>query len=162
MEKFIGAQGKQFTPTEVVKEIISFMEADNKRNYSIVVGTDSLLLADKSADFVIAVVVHRIGNGGRYFWKRKAFKNFYTLRDRILKEVILSIDLAKEVLSDLKNLKAPDFNFEIHVDIGTNGPTNEMMQEVIGMVRAYNFEVKTKPDSYAASKVADRHVSINK
>jgi len=158
MERFVGAQGKQFTPVEVVQEIISFMEADDKRNYRIVIGTDSLLLADKSADFVTAVVVHRIGNGGRYFWKRKAFKNFHTLRDRILKEVILSIDLAKEVLSDLKNLKAPDFNFEIHVDIGTNGPTNEMMQEVIGMVRAYNFEVKTKPDSYAASKVADRHV----
>ncbi|MFA5386103.1 MAG: ribonuclease H-like YkuK family protein [Candidatus Paceibacterota bacterium] len=158
MSYFIGAQGKQFAPTEVAKEIISFMEADNKRSYRIVVGTDSLLLADKTADFVTAVVVHRVGNGGKYFWKRQSFKNFYTLRDRILKEVILSIDLAKEVLLDLKNLKAPDFNFEIHVDIGTNGPTNEMMQEVIGMIRAYNFEVKTKPDSYAASKVADRHV----
>jgi len=33
-----------------------------------------------------------------------------------------------------------------------------MMQEVIGMVRAYNFEARTKPESYAASKVADRHV----
>ena len=158
MEKFIGAQGRQFSSTEVAKEIISFMEADNKRNYRIVVGTDSTLLADKSADFVSVVVVHRIGNGGRYFWKRKVFKNFHTLRDRILKEVILSIDLAKEILSNLKNLKAPNFNFEIHVDIGTNGPTSEMIQEVVGIIRAYNFEVKTKPESYAASKVADRHV----
>ncbi len=158
MEKFIGAQGKQFSSLEVVKELISFMEADKKRSYRIVIGTDSLLLADKSADFVTAVVVHRIGNGGRYFWRRKAFKKFPTLRDRIFKEVILSIDLAKEILLYLKNLKAPDFNFEIHVDIGTNGPSSEMMQEVIGIIRAYNFEVKTKPDSYVASKVADRHV----
>ncbi|MEK7506005.1 MAG: ribonuclease H-like YkuK family protein, partial [Patescibacteria group bacterium] len=33
-----------------------------------------------------------------------------------------------------------------------------LIQEVVGMVRANNFEAKTKPDSYAASKVADRHV----
>ena len=27
-----------------------------------------------------------------------------------------------------------------------------------GMIRAYDFEARTKPESYAASKVADRHV----
>jgi predicted RNase H-related nuclease YkuK (DUF458 family) len=32
------------------------------------------------------------------------------------------------------------------------------MQEVLGMVRAYNFEARVKPESYAASSVADRHV----
>jgi len=26
------------------------------------------------------------------------------------------------------------------------------------MIRAYNFEARTKPESYAATKVADRHV----
>ena len=33
-----------------------------------------------------------------------------------------------------------------------------MIQEITGMIRANNFEVKTKPESYAASSVADRHV----
>ncbi len=172
MVNFTGGQGKKFSSLEVINELISFMEADTKRTYRIVIGTDSLLLADKSADFVSAVVVHRVGNGGRYFWRRETFKKLPSLRERIFKEVLLSVDLAKEVLLYLKNLKAPNFDFEIHVDIGTNGPTSEMMQEVIGMVRAYseqfssiyqgaphyNFQVKTKPDSYAASKVADRHV----
>jgi len=32
-----------------------------------------------------------------------------------------------------------------------------MMQELTGMIRANNFVARTKPDSYAASKVADRH-----
>ncbi len=157
MGNFTGGQGGKFSQLEVVEEIISFMEADQKRSYQIVIGTDSSLLADRSADFVTAVVVHRIGNGGRYFWRRETFKKIPILRDRILKEVLISIDLAKEILIDLKNLKAPDFNFEIHVDIGTNGPTSAMIQEVIGIIRAYNFEVKTKPESYAASKVADRY-----
>jgi len=158
MSLFFSPSGKKFNAASVVSEIIDFMKADSKRRYRIVIGTDSLLLADKSADFVAAVVVHRVGNGGRYFWRREAFKKLPILRDRIFKEVILSLDLAKEILLDLKNSKAPDFDFEIHVDIGTNGPSSEMMQEVIGMVRAYNFEVKTKPESYAASKVADRHI----
>jgi len=33
-----------------------------------------------------------------------------------------------------------------------------MIQEVVGMIRANNFEARTKPESYAASNVADRHV----
>jgi predicted RNase H-related nuclease YkuK (DUF458 family) len=44
------------------------------------------------------------------------------------------------------------------VDIGENGETKSMINEVMGMVRAHNFESRIKPDSYAASKVADRHV----
>jgi predicted RNase H-related nuclease YkuK (DUF458 family) len=33
-----------------------------------------------------------------------------------------------------------------------------MIQEVVAMIRASNFQAKTKPESYAASNVADRHV----
>jgi len=33
-----------------------------------------------------------------------------------------------------------------------------MMQELLGMIRANNFEARTKPESYAASSVADRHI----
>jgi len=29
---------------------------------------------------------------------------------------------------------------------------------VVGMIRANNFEARTKPESYAASNVADRHI----
>jgi predicted RNase H-related nuclease YkuK (DUF458 family) len=32
-----------------------------------------------------------------------------------------------------------------------------VLQELVGLVRANNFEVKTKPESYAASNVADRY-----
>ena len=52
----------------------------------------------------------------------------------------------------------PKFDLEIHVDVGTNGETRTMIQELVGIIRANHFEAKTKPESYAASKVADRHV----
>lgn len=134
------------------------MRADLRRHYKVTIGTDSQLLADGNADFVTAVVVHRVGNGGRYFWRRLDAQKMHTLRERIIKEVLISLDIAKEILSELKKFPLPEFDFEIHADIGENGPTKAMIQEVVSMIRANNFEAKTKPDSYAATNVADRHV----
>ena len=158
---FHSSLGVRFDAAGVVREITRFMRADERRKYKIIIGSDSLLLPDKHADFVTAVVVHRVGNGGRYFWRRvEAEKGgkYYTLRDRIISEVMMSLDIAQEILGELKKNSALQFDFEIHVDVGENGPTKVMMQEVVGMIRAHNFEAKTKPESYAASKVADRHV----
>lgn len=134
------------------------MKLDDKRRYKITIGTDSQRLADAEADFVTAIVVHRVGNGGRYFWRRFELGKFHTLRDRIIREVMVSLEIAQEVLRELKKMSEVDFDFEIHADIGENGETKAMIQEVVGMIRAYNFEPKTKPSSYAASNVADRHV----
>ena len=80
------------------------------------------------------------------------------MRDRIIREVLISLEVSKELLTYLKDSNVKNFDFEIHVDIGEKGETRSMIQELVGMIRANNFEAKTKPDSYAASKVADRHV----
>ena len=154
---FNSSLGVKLSIEQIVREINVFMKVDPKRNYKISIGTDSEGLASAQADFVTAVVVHRVGNGGRYFWRRIEMGKFHTLRDRIIREVIFSLDLAKEILSELKKLEVK-FDFEIHADIGENGNTKVMLQEVVGMIRAYNFEPMTKPGSYAASSGADRHV----
>ena len=175
MPEFLhNSLGLNLTVPEVVREIIDFMRADTARRYRVTIGTDSELTRDNRADFVTAVVVHRVGNGGRYFWRRGEITKMHTLRDRIIKEVLISLDIAQEVLCELKKfpppatpeqaracdggLGLPNFDFEIHVDVGENGPTKPMIQELVGMIRAHNFEAKTKPESYAASNVADRHV----
>lgn len=165
---FNTSLGVKLNAKGVVQEIMRFMQADRRYSYKIIIGSDSLLLRDNNADFVTAIVVHRVGNGGRYFWRRAAIKKFYTLRDRIINEVLLSLEVAQEILRELRKVEVenfpaedkpvPSWDFEIHVDIGENGETKSMLQEVVGMVRAHNFEAKTKPDSYAATKVADRHV----
>ncbi len=146
------------TIDEVVRAIVDFMTIEPARRYKVTIGTDSELLRGKKADFVTAVVVHRVGKGGRYFWRRFELGKFHNLRDRIIKEVLISLEVAEKVLSELKKLPLPEFDFEIHVDIGQNGPTKAMIQEVVAMIRANNFQVKTKPESYAASNVADRHI----
>lgn len=144
----------------VVKEIIRFMKEDDKRRYKIIIGSDSEKrnnFGDR-ADFVTAVIVRRMGNGGRYFWRRLELDKIHNLRNRIIQEVMLSLEAAQKILDNLKKNQAPFFDFEIHIDVGENGETKSMISEVVGMVRAHNFEPRTKPNSYGASKVADRHV----
>lgn len=159
MPDFLNSSlGIRMTVDEVVRAIVDFMKIAPTRHYKVTIGTDSELLAGKTADFVTAIVVHRVGNGGRYFWRRFELGKFHNLRDRIIKEVLVSLEVAEKVLSELKKFPLPEFDFEIHADIGENGPTKAMIQEVVAMIRASNFQAKTKPESYAASNVADRHV----
>lgn len=158
MMTFNSSLGVRLQPKHVVQEIKRFIEESEKHKYKVIIGTDSELLQNKTADFVTAVVIHRVGNGGRYFWRRAQAGKFYTLRDRIINEVVLSLEVAREILLELKDAGVTNWDFEIHADVGDTGPTKALIQEVVGMIRASNFEAKTKPESYAASKVADRHV----
>ncbi len=159
MPDFLNSSlGIRMTVDEVVRNIVDFMLIEPNRRYRVTIGTDSELLRDKQADFVTAIVVHRVGNGGRYFWRRFELGKFHNLRDRIIKEVLISLEVAEKVLATLRTHDLPDFDFEIHADIGENGPTKAVIQEVVAMIRANNFQVKTKPESYAASNVADRHI----
>ena len=155
---FNSSLGIKLNINQVVEEITRFMAEGKNRHYRIIIGSDSNGHNEEMIDFVTAIVVHRVGNGGRYFWRRLELPKFHTLRDRIIQEVLFSIEVAKEILIALKSLELPHFDFEIHVDIGENGETKSMMQEVIGMIRAYNFEARIKPESYVATKVADRYV----
>lgn len=156
---FNSSSGLKLSVGQVSDQINEFMKADPSRPYKVIIGTDSEVLSEDRADFVTAIVVHREGNGGRYFWRRIEGENFYTMRDRLIHEVMISLDIAKDFLKMLEeDLLNADWGFEIHVDVGDNGPSRDFIQEVVGMVRANDFEAKTKPESYAASKVADRHV----
>lgn len=155
---FNSSFGLKLNPEQVVRAISDFIALEPKREYKIIVGSDSEKRPGDKADFVTAVVVHRVGNGGRYFWRHLEAGNIHTLRDRMWQEVLFSIELSKELAVLLKNAGLEKCAFEVHVDVGENGATKTMIQELVGAVRANNFEAKTKPDSFAASKVADRHV----
>lgn len=155
--KFHSPSGAEYSPEQVISQIIQFMAADDKHQYKIIIGTDSEKIGSRQVDFVTAIVVHRVGNGGRYFWRRNQLPHIATLRDRMWQEAMISIDVAKDFMNLTKHLQLPKFDFEIHIDIGENGKTNVLIQELTGFIRANNFECRVKPHSYAASSVADRH-----
>jgi len=152
--------------TETIQKIIEFLEEKPNAQYSLVIGTDS---HEKKSDdkkmgsiinLVTAILIHRKGFGGKYFWRKQEQKNIHSLRQKIYAETIVSLSFASIFVPLFKknlNGKAPNYNLEIHVDVGEHGDTRNMIKEVVGMVTGNGFVAKTKPDAYAASYVADRH-----
>lgn len=137
--------------------IRDFVVANSDKEYRLIIGTDSLPGANGRVYLVTAIVLHRIGNGGIYFWQRVLTDQLHTLRNRMYAEALASIAMAQRLES---NPELKDFlkqSIEIHIDIGAYGPTREMIQELVGMIVAHGYAAKTKPESFAASKVADRH-----
>ena len=171
---------------QVINELINYRKKDPEAKYKIVIGTDSET-REKGSDFVCVVAVHRIGSGGRYFWSRLYDERNLDLRSRIYQEATISLALAgallekelelhkmkvdmgqsitdifKSLQKDSKNNLNKEIIFsnelEIHVDIGSKGPTREMIKEITGMIRGSGFYVKIKPEAFAAANIADKHV----
>lgn len=168
----------------VVNELINYKEEDPEAKYKIVIGTDSEV-REKGIEFVCVVAVHRIRKGGRYFWLKIWDERKLDLRNRIYHEATISLALAGALLEkelelhgvrinmgqpindmfrslkkDSKNGIGKEIVFsnelEIHVDIGPNGPTKEMIREIVGMIKGSGFFVKIKPEAFAAATLADR------
>lgn len=133
------------------------MAEKSDSQYRMIIGTDSQPHNGRGVDFVTAFVVHRIGNGGIFFWKRVVKKKIYVLKTRMYEEALISLEEAEAFVGLFKNDGIGKYNLEIHVDIGKNGKTREMIAEIVGMIRGSGYTVKIKPDSFAATKVADKY-----
>ncbi len=146
------------TLDSMLERIAEFIKGAPHRQYKVIVGTDSE--AAESSALVTAVTVCRVGNGAIYFWTKLPPRRFGALRARIMQEALNSIMLAQEIRTRLKDVLKDEFFWdgnEIHVDVGENGPTKELVDGVVGMIRGYNFIPVIKPAAFGASSVADRH-----
>lgn len=150
---------------EVIEKIKIFLEEDPNAEYSLVIGADSHEKTREknssvSLNLITAILVHRKGFGGKYFWKRREVSEIHSLREKIYAETMSSLDFASLFVPMLKkslNGQAPRYNLEIHIDVGEHGDTRDMIKEVVGMVTGNGYVAKTKPDAYGASYVADKH-----
>lgn len=169
-EKNLIDQGYFYNPSrgnlkisQVIGEILNYLGEKPEKFYDIIVGCDSS--SGESPNFPLAIVVLRVGEGGRFFLKRVSYKNrkFYNWKTRILEEVFLSCQLAlflRENLDKVIKSSLSHFNYQfryIHADVGENGSTKDMIKEVVGLIRGNGFEPMIKPESFAASSVADRY-----
>lgn len=150
---------------EAIVAIKLFLEEEVDAQYSLVIGTDSHEKLDQSNQKrlihpITAVVVHRKGFGGKYFWMKQDLREVHSLREKIYAETLSSLNFATTFVPSLKkslNGISPNYNLEIHVDVGEHGDTRDMIKEIIGMVTGNGFIAKTKPFAYAATYVADKH-----
>jgi len=147
--------------SQVIEEILGYMSQKPEKFYDVIVGCDSS--SGEEPHFPLAVVILRVGEGGRFFLKKIGYKNrkFYNWKIRVLEEVLLSCELALFLRENLeKKLKDKAFDYQfryIHADIGENGQTKDMIKEVTGLIRGNGFEPKIKPEAFVAATVADRY-----
>ena len=147
------------TLDEMVDEIGFYINTRKNRAYQIIVGSDSS--STNPVSVVTAVTVWRVGNGGIHFWFNGEKKTFHTLQDRIYEETIRSVTLAQELKTRLREKLGEDALWDekitVHIDVGENGPTKELIDQVVGMVKGYGFQAVIKPNAFGASVVADKH-----
>lgn len=145
---------------QMIEEIFKYI-SKKSGEYSLIIGTDSKGINE--ANFITAVVIYHRGQGGRYFWRKIKKKNIKSLRQRIYFETELSLEMAQKILKKMQKIfekEGKNFhnkNLEIHIDVGEKGPTRELIKEVVGWVQGNGFMVKTKPESYGASVIADKY-----
>ena len=143
----------------VFDEITAYIQSQPERSYQIIIGSDSA--ARSPVPLVTAVTIRRVGNGAVHFWVMSEKMVFHTLRDRITEEALQSITLAQEIRSGLRERLGEDFlwdnKIEVHIDVGTNGPTRDLIDQVVGMVKGFGFAAVIKPAAFGASHVADLH-----
>ena len=125
---------------------------------TVYIGSDSQQDALKT-QLVTVVVVHDPGHGGRAFYTKETVPRIQSLRQRLLKEVWMSVAVALEVdpmLSDESEL-------QVHVDANPNTKfrSSAYVKELTSMVVSQGFEAVLKPEAWAASHTAD-HVVKNK
>jgi predicted RNase H-related nuclease YkuK (DUF458 family) len=144
---------------EVVKEIINYIQREPEMEYKISVGTDSR--GSKNTQLVSAIAILKVGNGGRYFWTKSQKIFCPTLQNRIYKETMQSIVLTQELRGRLKDCLGEEFFWDdkisVHLDVGKNGATRDLIESVVGMVKGFGLVPIIKPDSFSAFVLADRH-----
>lgn len=142
---------------QVVDELLGFVAEQSGVAYRLIIGTDSQTTGAHT-HFVTAIVVHRVGKGGRYYVFHRFEPPISSLRQKLSRETSQSLEVTialKELLLSRQALSR--FELEIHVDAGNAGATRELIRDLVGMVMVNGFVAKVKPDSFAASKVADKY-----
>ena len=154
--------GRFYSPTkgaltfdQLVEDLLAFMAEDPDGSYRLIVGSDSHTRTELC--FVTAIIVHRRGKGARFYYRKRRQHRIRSLRQRIFYEAAMSLTTAERLAQKLAGSGATGLDVEIHLDIGERGETRELIRDVVGMIVGSGFHAEIKPNSYGASKVADRY-----
>ncbi|NLZ28219.1 MAG: hypothetical protein GX887_04560 [Firmicutes bacterium] len=154
---FISPSKGRLSFDDTFAELTTYVNESYEENYKLIIGTDSHAYINDKVVFVTAIVIHRVGKGGRYFFHKRRHRYMESMRQRIFYETLLSLEVASRLTDKLLQNGFSELNIEIHLDVGEKGETREIIKEVVGMVIGSGYDARIKPDSYGASKVADRY-----
>ena len=155
---FTAGSGENLPFSEVINKIENYVSEDPENEYKVSIGTDSM--THNSTTFALAIVVHKVGKGGIFFYKKFHHDIIKNLREKLYTETSLSIsttELLMEKLFEIDENIDSKIKLSIHLDIGENGPTKDLIKELEGWIAALGYDYAIKPDAYAASSIADRY-----
>jgi len=141
---------------EVIPNILDLIKdtmSDGERE--VHVGSDSQQCG-KFTEYVTVIVLLNKGKGGRAFYARERIPRVKSLRERLMREVWMSVNCGLELNSQL----AETVGLTIHVDANPNlkFKSSTHVKELAAMVVSQGFKTLLKPDSWAASHLADHVV----
>lgn len=152
---------------QVLNKIFERIASKEHADWTIAIGTDSQN-KKQSTKFCSAILLLEKGKGGMYFYQISHEDRFHVLQNRMLREAELSIVLGREVITKAEDKILEDnlleknisVSFEIHCDLGRYGKSQESIKAAIGWITSEfgnSVVAKVKPDSTAASSIADKH-----
>ena len=114
------------------------------------VGSDSQHYG-QSTNYVTVVAVVDPGQGGRVFYQRKSIPRQHSLGHKLFLEAELSLDVALL----LSRVFAHDIVVHVDANEDVKHLSSQYVRSLAGMVLGHGFQVRVKPDSWAATHVAD-------
>lgn len=156
-QKWRNFSGKVFNEpiTQLIEEAIIKEKKEGYR-LKICVGSDSQ--AYKShIEYATVIVVLREGKGGFMFMRNYKGTKQIGIKERMLKEVTMSVDVAYQICDVLDKY---DIALEVHADINTdpNFQSNVALKDAMGYILGMGFVFKAKPYAFASSSCADKVV----
>ena len=137
--------------------LIQFIERHILEGGRVFVGCDSNVLGD-SCTYAQTICLYNeeARRGGRYFFKTHKVKMRFSTppQVRIMQEAQEAIEIALELAQVF-----PTENIEVHLDVNTRkgNLSQTLADQLSGYAKAAGFACKLKPDSWAATGIADGH-----
>lgn len=143
-------------PIEDEVRAVLVREKQMGHELKVCIGTDSQVKS-RETEFGTVIVFIRKGKGGFMYIHNETTKQKMSIKQRMLTEVAMSIDVAYELcrLFTLYNV-----DMEVHADINTNPSfkSNDAMKEAMGYIMGMGFAFKAKPQAFASSSCANKVV----
>lgn len=155
MTSMLNRQWRTMESRKPVENIVATLAEQFKGVKTVYIGTDSQQDGQKT-QYVTVIVIHTPGKGGRAFYTVETVPRIKSLRERLVKEAWMSVELALEVNPMLDEQS----DLQIHIDANPNVKfkSSQYVKELVSLVVSQGFEAKIKPEAVAAMHVADHVV----
>lgn len=149
--KWKTIEGQDVDLLAVFKDLVA------KGDKDVQIGSDSQQ-AGKFTEFVTVVVVLTPGKGGRAFYTREKVARVKSLRERLMKEVWLSVSAGMELNEHIPETSELTIHIDANPDVRFK--SSSYVKELTGMVVGQGFKAVLKPDAWCASHAADHVVKV--